>query len=249
MKRSFMGFLTVDGKKETNTRFNGADQHLIRGSSGFSNGEVSGLYKDCVDRASDLTGVIVIYDIVMPNHMHQMLSCECCEAMTEFYMRTNTRFAKNAIKITDRTTGKLLFPEKKVFMSGPMITPQMGLEQFLCTISYYYHNGDRLKEIEFGGGEYRKSAAWEYEKGIRTIDNDPLLMMLKMTWPELSKMMNLPLRERMKAIHEFAARQDKKTINRLFKIDPGKPFTSSPGRQAKDAMNSFLKLIEDNKLR
>ncbi|MDD2233109.1 MAG: hypothetical protein PHO44_06015 [Sphaerochaetaceae bacterium] len=242
-----MRYKTNSKEKETNAKLNGANQHFYPGVKAFSNGEVAGIYKEKMEKAQSETGVEVNFYIMMPTHVHQLLAIESNKDMEEYFRKLNTSFAKSVIKIRDKNTGLLLFPDKHVFCDRPTITPQFDLEQYLITLSYYYHNADQLKLKEIGGGEYRKSAAWEYANGLRTIDNDPLLIMLGMTWKQLSAMMNLPIIQRMKAIHEYAQRQDPETIKKLFRINPRKPFTSKPMPGSK--ANPLTRILAEVRLR
>jgi hypothetical protein len=121
----------------------------------------------------------------------------------------------------------LLMEGDKVFAGAPFLTPQYGPEQFLFTVCYQYHNSDGHDPFKFTNGEYKRSAAWEYERGIRTPENDTLLKMLGLTWQRLhDELLVLPAKERAIRIREIASCQDPEKMDKLFKLDPDKPFTA-----------------------
>lgn len=235
-----MIYATETLRPETNAMFYGLTIKLYGNSKAFLFKDVAICFKNQMRLGSKRTGVVVLFFTIETTHVHILVMIPSSKALTKFVQIVLTSFSKKVKYLLDKENKPYIAKGSRVYETGVMATPIYTMEQFLTLVCYQYHNSDSMRE-KSGEREYWNSSASEYDKGQLTPQNDPLLLILGMTWKQLHEVLDMDRDHRKEWIFRWSKRFDEKKSRMILRIDPDKPFTEAAGMT--DAKENAMELL------
>lgn len=225
-------FSSHDGRVERNARVFNVSLRFRNGGNYFLVQEITSEYMQGLKHKLPKCQARLLFSVVMPNHLHlaiEITSYESFAKMFQFHNGAFSRFVRN------RSKAKL--GKGRIFGDGPRYRPIHNMRQFFNCLKYLFdnpvnwnknplkrkmkdtsenYNGCTSSEILSGEAKFFNPVALKQYTGFSDLGN--LVKLLKLPKKEFAKQVEVILVKR-----EWSDEKD----NRVFKIDPSKPWTNS----------------------